>query len=106
MIYAIGLDLGGTNIKGLAVTPAGRVLAEQALPTGDDAWRTPRSHRTARCGAPTARWMLGLHIRTTGHRPRPMLEKRGRCAGAWIGQLPGDIRIERGNWFFSFFDRR
>jgi len=35
-----------------------------------------------------------------------MLEKRGRCAGAWIGQLPGDIRIERGNWFFSFFDRR
>ena len=33
--------------------------------------------------------MLGLHIRTTGHRPRP-LEKRGRCAGAWIGRLPGD----------------
>ena len=47
--------------------------------------------------------------------------------GAWIGRLPGDIRIERGNWifyfplttslllsvlftilfsFFSFFDRR
>ena len=70
--------------------------------------------------------MLGLHIRTTGHRPRP-LEKRGRCAAAWIGRLPGDIRIERGNWifyfplatslllsvlftilfsFFSFFDRR
>jgi uncharacterized membrane protein HdeD (DUF308 family) len=47
--------------------------------------------------------------------------------GGWIGRLPGDIRIERGNWtfyfplatslllsvlftilfsFFSFFDRR
>jgi DUF2905 family protein len=22
--------------------------------------------------------------------------------GAWIGQLPGDIRIQRGNWTFYF----
>src|SRR5258708_29216356 len=34
MTYAIGLDLGGTNIKGLAVTPGGRVLAEQRSRTG------------------------------------------------------------------------
>lgn len=34
MTYAIGLDLGGTNVKGLAVTSSGRVLAEKALPTG------------------------------------------------------------------------
>jgi glucokinase len=34
MTYAIGLDLGGTNIKGLAVTPTGRVLAEQLSQTG------------------------------------------------------------------------
>ncbi|HZR18600.1 MAG TPA: ROK family protein [Verrucomicrobiae bacterium] len=32
--YAIGLDLGGTNIKGLAITETGRVLAEQLAPTG------------------------------------------------------------------------
>src|SRR5215831_19206867 len=35
MKYAIGLDLGGTNIKGLAVTPTGKVLAEHTTPTGD-----------------------------------------------------------------------
>ena len=36
MNYAIGLDLGGTNIKGLAVTTLGRVLAEENRPTRDD----------------------------------------------------------------------
>jgi glucokinase len=42
MNYAIGLDLGGTNIKGLVVTPGGRVLSETTVPTGDDgsvAWQ-------------------------------------------------------------------
>src|SRR5436309_3687247 len=34
MNCAIGLDLGGTNIKGLAVTPEGRVLAEMVTSTG------------------------------------------------------------------------
>jgi glucokinase len=40
MTYAIGLDLGGTNIKGLAITPAGRVLAERLLATGAVGGRT------------------------------------------------------------------
>lgn len=35
MKYALGLDIGGTNIKALAVTPRGRVLAEITTPTGD-----------------------------------------------------------------------
>lgn len=39
MNYAIGLDLGGTNIKALAVTPAGRVLAQTAVPTGGNGKR-------------------------------------------------------------------
>ena len=41
MSYAIGLDLGGTNVKGLAVTLKGKVLAETSLPTrdtGDGKW--------------------------------------------------------------------
>src|SRR5260370_37100643 len=41
MTYAIGLDLGGTNIKGLAVTPSGRVLAERrssTLTSGNRSW--------------------------------------------------------------------
>ena len=35
MKYALGIDIGGTNIKALAVTPGGRVLAEVCLATGD-----------------------------------------------------------------------
>ena len=35
MTHALGFDIGGTNIKALAVTPDGRVLAEVARPTGD-----------------------------------------------------------------------
>src|SRR5579864_8490290 len=34
MTCAIGLDLGGTNIKGLATSSSGRVLAETIAPTG------------------------------------------------------------------------
>lgn len=34
MNYAMGLDLGGTNIKGLAVSASGRFLAERLMPTG------------------------------------------------------------------------
>lgn len=35
MNFAVGLDLGGTNIKGLAVTPGGKVLASVVQATGD-----------------------------------------------------------------------
>jgi glucokinase len=40
MTYAIGLDLGGTNIKGLAVTPSGQVQAEKVSSTGSSGGRT------------------------------------------------------------------
>jgi len=39
MTHALGIDIGGTNIKALAVTPEGRVLAETACPTGDQGGR-------------------------------------------------------------------
>jgi glucokinase len=42
MKYAIGLDLGGTNVKGLAVTPEGKVLAEVTTPTLDSVGTTWR----------------------------------------------------------------
>jgi glucokinase len=35
MKYALGIDIGGRNIKALAVTPAGRVFAEITVPTVD-----------------------------------------------------------------------
>ncbi len=37
--YAIGLDIGGTNIKALAVTPGGRVLAHTVVATRDTGGR-------------------------------------------------------------------
>jgi glucokinase len=39
-MIAIGLDLGGTNIKGLAVSPSGRVLAEKMSSTGSTGSRS------------------------------------------------------------------
>ena len=35
MNLAIGIDLGGTKIKGLLATRTGKVVAENALPSGD-----------------------------------------------------------------------
>lgn len=35
MKFALGMDIGGTNLKALALTPRGRVLAEVNRPTGD-----------------------------------------------------------------------
>src|SRR4029079_14122796 len=40
MTCAIGLDLGGTNIKGLATTRAGRVLAEKISATASSGQRS------------------------------------------------------------------
>src|ERR1700722_3030259 len=36
MKYALGIDIGGTNIQGLAVLASGKVLAEITAPTGDN----------------------------------------------------------------------
>ncbi len=47
MNFAVGLDLGGTNIKALAVSPAGRVVASRTEPTGDQgdrAWQANVRH--------------------------------------------------------------
>ena len=35
MKYALGIDIGGTNIHALAVTPSGRVMADVTTATGD-----------------------------------------------------------------------
>lgn len=44
MKYAIGLDIGGTNIKAVAIDPAGQVLEEQNMPTQDDVNNVWKSH--------------------------------------------------------------
>ncbi len=64
MDYAIGLDIGGTNIKALAVTPGGQVLAQAAVPTGDNGKR---------------RWYL--NVRHT----KDALERAVKRKPTWIG---------------------
>jgi len=38
--YSIGVDVGGTNVKAVAVTPEGKVLLSRDVPTKDDAEAT------------------------------------------------------------------
>ena len=64
MNYAIGLDIGGTNIKGLAVTPGGRMLTQTVVLTADSDQR---------------RWPLNVR------RAKDALERTVKQPPAWIG---------------------
>ena len=64
MNYAIGVDIGGTNIKALAVTPGGRVLAHTIVPTGD----------MGQCG-----WDLNVR------RAKDEVQRTVKQPPAWIG---------------------
>jgi len=80
MNYAIGLDVGGTNIKALAVTPGGRVLAQAVVPTGD----------TGRRG-----WQINVH------RAKDALERTVRQPPKWIGlDAPGLAAAQQGSIAF------
>ena len=37
--WQLGLDLGGTRLKALCLTPAGREISRTTAPTGGDDWR-------------------------------------------------------------------
>ncbi|HYG36949.1 MAG TPA: ROK family protein [Clostridia bacterium] len=87
MSCVVGLDLGGTNIKGLAVSPGGKVLAETMTPTGD-------------CGTPAwtknVREALRALRSTLRHEPdliglaAPGLPSRDqRSIACMPGRLPG-----------------
>jgi len=61
---AYGIDIGGTNIKGLAVTPKGRVLSEMNMATEDSGGK---------------KWLA--NVKLASDRTREGL----REAPAWIG---------------------
>jgi glucokinase len=102
MTYSIGLDLGGTNIKGLAITETGRVLVEQISPTGSTGGRAwvknvdqvlaqlqARVKRPAACVGLAAPGLAAPDHRSIAHMPKrlPGLEnldwqKRFRLASA------------------------
>lgn len=101
MKYALGIDLGGTNVKAIAVTAKGRVLAEASVPTG---------------GSTNARWQHAVRLAAdkvqarAGHPPAwmgvvaPGLPARDQCSIVSLpGRLPG---LEGLDWrrFFSFKD--
>lgn len=45
MDYALGIDIGGTNIKAVAVSSAGELLSSRSLPTKDTPGRWPNEQR-------------------------------------------------------------
>ncbi len=64
MEYALGIDLGGTNVKAVAVTAKGRVLAEASVPTG---------------GARGSRWQEAVRAAAKEVRAE------AKCSPTWIG---------------------
>lgn len=96
MKYAIGLDIGGTGIKALAVTPGGRVLAQTTVPTGDTGkrgWRVnvrrAKDGLQGQLGQPPA-W-IGLAA--------PGLAASDQTSIAFMpGRLPGLEGLDWGNF--------
>ena len=88
MSYAIGIDLGCTNIKGLAVTLAGNVLAEVSVATQEEAGR--------RVWSRNVRLACEKLSKAVGHEPAvlgiaaPGLPARDQCSIAYMpGRLQG-----------------
>jgi glucokinase len=78
--YAIGLDIGGTNIKALAVTPGACVLAQTVVPTGDTGRRD---------------WQVNVR------RAKEALERTVRRPPKWIGlDAPGLAAANQGSIAF------
>jgi glucokinase len=93
MSYVMGIDIGGTQVKAVAVTESGEILGDHIFPTADDGteiWRTSvvrvASELIARIGsAPTS---IGLAA--------PGLPARdGHSIASMPGRLPG---LENFHW--------
>ena len=71
MIYAIGFDLGGTNLKIVAVTAEGETLEKSALPTQDgaevrDAWTQRIREQTRRIVNAQGEGLYGIGLAAPG----------------------------------------
>lgn len=97
MSYALGIDLGGTNIKALAVTARGRVLAEMNTPTedaGNRRWIARVKHvRVA------VREQLGEEPRWIGVAAPGLAARDQRSIASMPGRLPG---LEGLDWQEAF----
>jgi glucokinase len=90
--YMLGIDLGGTHVKGIVVDAAGRVLAEDERPTGDGVGDTWRGNVRS--------LIAGLRVRCPG------IAAAGLCAPGlasgdekMIVSMPGRLKgLERLDW--------
>ena len=85
MDYAIGIDLGGTNIKAAAVTPSGEVLEESSAETRDDggaAWAAAVRGRIEALESRVGRAPLCVGIASPG-----MVARDGRSMASVSGHL-------------------
>ena len=99
MNYAIGIDLGGTNVKAIAVNPNGRVLAEVSAPTGNGSkqqWQKAVRLAVTRIRAKTSSSPFWIGMAAPG------LPAQDQSSMAFLPErLPG---LEGLDWreFFSF----
>jgi glucokinase len=87
MSCAIGLDLGGTNIKGLAVTPNGKVLGRIVMPTGNarqSAWKENARHVVQKLQEAAQKPVTHIGIAAPG-----LPAKDQRSIAFMPGRLPG-----------------
>jgi len=87
MNYAIGLDIGGTNIKALAVLPNGRVLTQVVVPTEDGGRRG--WERNVRRAKDTLQQKTGQPPTWIGLAAPGLASANGRSIAFMPGRLPG-----------------
>jgi glucokinase len=93
MNSVIGIDLGGTQVKAVAVTPGGEILGEHTLPTGDDgsdAWRANVAHTAAELAS-----RLALSPSAHGLAAPGLASRDGLSIAAMPGRLSG---LENFRW--------
>lgn len=87
MEYALGIDLGGTNVKAIAVTAGGSVLAESSVPTGGATratWKDAVRHAKEQVAAKTKHPPAWIGVVAPG------LPARDQRSIAFLpGRLPG-----------------
>jgi len=97
MEYALGIDLGGTNVKTLAVTARGRVLAEASVPTGGT--NHPRWKNAVRNAAKQIQDQLRSAPAWMGVAAPGLPSPNQRCIAHMPGRLPG---LEELDWQKAF----
>jgi glucokinase len=86
MSYAIGIDLGGTNIKAVAVAEGGEVLAQSNAPTSGEDGATAVAENVARELA-SLEAEVGRHASAVGLAAPGMVARDGRSMASISGHL-------------------